>query len=154
MRIFDNEERRAQFLEEFNKVDKFYNTFKEEFEAEIIAIIRQHYPAFVRTEEFDELLSLFAIAALTIMHTVLDKDKTYPDFRKTEDLAALQTYYAKAVQTTENRELAKQIHQKTKELAVKYYPTIVDLSGDGFRLMELNLKLFNLEFVATINNLI
>jgi hypothetical protein len=153
MRIFDNEERRLQFLEEFKKIDKFYNTFKEEFETEIITIIRQHYPTFEQTEEFDELLSQFAIAALTIMHTVLDKDATYPDFRKTEDLAALHAYYAKAIQSTENRELAVQIHQKTKELAVKYYPKIVDLSGDGFRLMELNLKLFNLEFVATIMGL-
>ncbi|WP_243350007.1 hypothetical protein [Parabacteroides sp. FAFU027] len=154
MRLFDNEERRSQFLEEFKKVDKFYNTFKEEFETEIINIIRLHYPAFIRTDEFNELLSQFAIAALSITHTVLDKDESYPDFRKTEDLAALRAYYAKAIQTTKNIELTEQIHLKTKELAVKYYPKIVDLSGDGFRLLELNLKLFNLEFVATINSLI
>ena len=115
MRIFDNEERRSQFLEEFKKVDKFYNTFKEEFEAEIITIIRLHYPEFVRTEEFDELLNQFAIAALSITHTVLDKDESYPDFRKTEDLAALRAYYAKAIQTTKNKELAEQTAGETSE---------------------------------------
>lgn len=153
MDIFDNEDIKMQFFEEFKKIDALYDTFKKEFDAEITAIIRQHHPDFKPSERFNELLSQFSVAALSIAHSVLDRDTTYPNFRKTEDLKALQAYYVNTIQAFKNKELAEQIHKKTKELVVMHLPKIVDLSADGFRLLELNLKLFNLEFIGTFNNL-
>lgn len=153
MRIFDDEERIKRIFKEFKKVDEFYGAFKKEFETNIVLKIIDFHPDFKRTESFDELLDQFSVAALSITHSVLDKDSSYPDYRKAEDLQALQAYYTKARSLAKNKELADVLHQKTKELLVKYYPKIVDLSGDGFRLLELNLKLFNLEFVASFNNL-
>lgn len=153
MRIFDDEERIKQLFKEFKKVDQFYEAFQKEFEKNIVLKIMESDPDFKRTDSFDELLDQFSVAALSITHSVLDKDNHYPDYRKTEDLLALQAYYAKAHQLARNKELAEVLHQKTKELLVEFYPKIIDLSGDGFRLLELNLRLFNLEFVAAFNTL-
>lgn len=153
MALFDDNDFRLRFIEEFKKIDATFDTFRQEFEAAITDIIREFHPAFEATDPFNDLLAQFATAALNIAHSVLDRDDTYPDFRKTEDLAALQTYYNKAAHATPDTGLAERIHRKTKELVVKSLPQIINLSADGFRLMELNLKIFNLEFIATFNNM-
>jgi hypothetical protein len=153
MGVFDGEGKNFQFFKEFKKIDEFYLAFNKEFEKEVLSIINSYSPGFERTRDFDELLRQYAAIALSLTHTVLDKDKSYPDFRKAEDLSALRGYYEKAAPSVENNELAEKIHMKTKELMVKYYSKIYDLSGDGFRLLELNLKLFNIEFMIGLDHL-
>lgn len=153
MRLFDDEERINRIFEEFQKVDEFYDEFKLEFNANILSLIRIDYPDFEEDELYKRLIEQYALTVLSVTQTVLDKDQTYPDYRKQEDLAAMQTYYAKAVALTSNKDLAQKIHLSIKGILVKYYPQIADLSAVGFRLLELNLSLFNMEFTASFNNL-
>ncbi len=151
MKIFDEKDKIRRILEEFRRIDEFYDAFKVEFETAVISLMKKNNGDFKRDANFDELLNVHVKTILGTTQTVLDKDLNYPEYRKQEDLQAIQSYYDKAVPLAENLELSDEIYQKTKELIFKYYPNIIDLSGEGFRLLDLNLKLFNLEFVASYN---
>lgn len=153
MRLFDDEERINRILAEFQKVDEFYDAFKTEFISAICELIKLYHADFKRDKLFDEMLNQYAITVLSVTQTVLDKDSVYPEYRKKEDLAAMHAYASKAVDLQVNKELAEKTHLKTKELLVRFYPQIIDLSADGFRLLELNLSLFNLEFIANFNRM-
>ncbi len=155
MKIYDEEggDRIKRIFKEFKKVDEFYDGFKLEFESEIVGLIKDYYSEFKLDEKCREFINQYAMTVLNTTQTVLDKDDSYPEYKKEADLKAMQAYYAKAVQIAKDNDLADDIYKKTKELVVKYYPKIVDLSGEGFRLLDLNLKLFNMEFVANYNKM-
>ena len=152
MRKFDDDITHYIY-EEFKKIDEFYVEFKDEFKRKQLNIILQYKPDFKHSEQFEERLDQFAHSALNVAHTIIDKDKTYPEFRLKDELLSMQTYLAKAIELTKNKELAAEMHRKTKKLLVKYYPSIVDLSSEGFRLMELNLNFLNMEFIANFNRM-
>lgn len=150
MEPLDNDDEQLPFYKEFKQVDDFYEAFKKTFKKNITTIVEE-YTFDVYAPVFDEFLEQYAVAVLSLTHTVLDKDRNYPEYRKVEDLTALQGYYAKASHFSEQTDLAERVHQKTKELLVDCYPAIFDLTGNGFRLLELNLKLYNLEFMANLH---
>jgi hypothetical protein len=146
----DEDDVRSQFYKEFKQVDTFYESFKATFKKEITTVI-EPYTFDVYAPSFEEFLEQFAVAVLSLTHSVLDKDHNYPEYRKVEDLTALQGYYAKASRFSDSSELSEKIHQKTKELLVNIFPDIYELTGNGFRLLDLNLKLYNLEFMANLH---
>jgi len=50
-------------------------------------------------------------------------------------------------ESIENRELGQQLHQKAKEMMVRFNPELMDLSADGFRLLEKYALMYNLFFL-------
>lgn len=152
--MFEDEERINHIFEEFQKMDELYDEFKAEFAESMLMLIKETAPNFEISEHFSEQLGLYALSMLNVTHSLIDKDKTYTEIRMKDELLSMQTYSSKAVVLTTNAELADKTLQKTKELLLKFYPDIIDLSANGFRLLELNLRLFNLEFVANFNRLL
>lgn len=150
--MYDDEQfKMKRLFDEFQKMDEFFDAFKLEFDQAVMEIIKKTYPDYVRTDVFNEMLSQYAHASISVAYAIVDKDRYYPEFRIKDEEAAVQRYFAKAVELPKNKDIAEAIHQKAKELVVKNNPQIIDLSGEGFRLMEMNMKIFNLEFMATFN---
>jgi hypothetical protein len=147
---FDNEGNIKSILEGIKKADSFYNTFKEEFYREVFKSIKEWYPGVSFDEVVENLMFLYAVAILNSTEAVIDKDRNYPDYRLEEDLEAMTKVNLKFKVSPEVLELGDDIHSKAKVLMVKYFDAIFDLSSTGFRLLEQNAKLYNLEFVINL----
>jgi hypothetical protein len=152
MNTLNSAEDRMRFInQEFQKIDDFYNDFKFEFEGEIVRIIRQYHPGFARNESFNEMLGQYATVLLSATTSILDKDQMYPKYRKIEEITSLQVYFDRISKSQEGVDFGESTLTKTKELLVKHNPKIFDLLPEGFRLLDIYLKLFHADFVANFN---
>ena len=154
MEIFDSEGNMKFILEEIIKTDTFYNLFKKEFSELIYNIIQEFYPETIPGDELDELLQSYAVAILNATESVIDKDRNYPSYRLEEELGTMNRLTLKLSKLEENNDFREAIHLNTKELLVKHFVAIYDLSSTGFRLLEKNAKLYNWEFASNFENII
>jgi len=148
MKSFDEEGNMKFILEEIKKTDTFYNSFKKEFSEIIFQIIQEFYPDAVQNEEIENMLLAYSVAVLNSTESVIDKDRNYPFYRLEEELTAMRKITSKFDLSVVPDEFSGAIHAKAKELMVKYFADIYDLSSTGFRLLEKNAYLYTLEFVS------
>jgi len=154
MEIFDNERNLKFILEEIKKADSIYMLFKKEFSELIYTSIHQFYPGILPYEEIDELLEAYAVAILNATESVIDKDRNYPLYRLEEELGTMNRLNLKLPQLEANSDFREAVHMRAKELMVKYFVAIYDLSSTGFRLLEKNAKLYTWEFASNFENII
>lgn len=148
MKSFDSEGNMKYILEEIKKTDTFYSLFKKEFSESINHIIQKFFPDTLQSDEIDNLLQAYAVAILNATESVIDKDRNYPFYRLEEELEAMNRITLKLSKPEENNDFKEAIHLQAKELMVKYFVAIYDLSSNGFRLLEQNSILYNWEFVS------
>jgi len=153
MKTFDNIENLKFILEEIKKTDTFYNLFKKEFSELIYISIQEFYPDILPSGEIDDLLQSYAVAILNSTESVIDKDRNYPMYRLEEELGTMNKLTLKLSKLEENNDFREAIHQEAKELMVKYFKAIYDLSSTGFRLLEKNAKLYNWEFASNFESI-
>ena len=154
MEIFDNEGNLKFILEEIKKTDTFYNLFKKEFSELIYTNIHKFYPDILPGEEIDELLEAYAVAILNATESVIDKDRNYPMYRLEEELSTMNRLTLRLSKLEKNMDFREAVHLHAKELMVKYFVAIYDLSSTGFRLLEKNAKLYNWEFASNFESII
>lgn len=150
MEPFDHEGNIKSILEGIQKTETFYSAFSEEFSQAIFDIIHKHYPKTVKDGEIENLLVLYAVAILNSTESVIDKDRTYPLYRLEEDLQAMSKMIQLFQRNFFPNNMELQIHMKAKELAVKHFKAVFDLSAIGFRLLEKNTRAYNLEFAGNL----
>ena len=148
MKSFDEEGNIKFILEEIQKADTFYNSFKKEFSEIIFQLIQEFYPNTVRGEEIDNMLLAYSVAILNSTESVIDKDRNYPFYRLEEELEAMNRITLNLLPSEENTDFGETVHAKAKELMVKYFGAIYNLSSIGFRLLEKNSWLYSWEFVS------
>lgn len=148
MKTFDEEGNMKFILDEIHKTDTFYNLFKKEFSEVISKIIHEFYPEADPNEEIDNLLLSYSVAILNSTESVIDKDCNYPAYRLREELESMNRITLKLLQSSDNKYFSEALHIKTKELIVKHFSKIFNLSSTGFRLLEKNSFLYTLEFVS------
>ena len=152
MEIFDKEGNMKFILEEIKKTDTRYSYFKTEFSDSIYLIIHEFYPTSKQSAEIDEMLQSYAVAILNAAETVIDKDRNYPLYRLEEELSMINRLTLKFTEKGSNNTFVEAVHMQAKELLVKYFNAIYDLSSTGFRLLEKNAKLYNWEFVSNFES--
>ena len=148
MKSFDEEGNIKFILEEIQKADTFYNSFKKEFSEITFQIIQEFYPHIVHDDEIDNMLLAYSVALLNSTESVIDKDRNYPFYRLEEELEAMNRITLNLLPSEENMDFGETVHAKAKELMVKYFAAIYDLSSIGFRLLEKNAWLYCSEFVS------
>jgi len=153
MEIFDKEGRMKVILEEIKKTDTFYGNFQKEFSELIYAKIHEFYPDSGKCTEIDEMLQSYAVAILNSVESVIDKDRNYPFYRLEEELATMNRLKKKLSEEGPNNAFGEAVHQQAKELLVKYFNAVYNLSSTGFRLLEKNTKLYNWEFVSNFESI-
>ena len=149
MKSFDDEGNMKFILEEIQKADTFYNSFKKEFSELVYNIIQEYYPEAVSVDEIDNLLLAYSVAILNSTESVIDKDRNYPLYRLEEELDAMSRITLKLSQSEDIYDFAESVHLKVKALMVKHFNDIYNLSSIGFRLLERNASLYNWEFVSS-----
>ncbi len=148
MDSFDNEGNMKFILEEIQKTDTFYNSFKKEFSESLMKIIQEFYHDTLMNNELDNLLLAYSVAILNSTESVLDKDHNYPFYRLEEELASMNRITMKLSQKEEYDDFGEAVHLNAKKLMVKHFDDIYNLSSIGFRLLEKNARLYNWEFVS------
>jgi len=153
METFDSAGNLKFILEEIKKTDTFYNLFKKEFSVLIYNKIQEFYPNILPDEEIDELLEAYAVAILNASESVIDKDRNYPMYRLEEELGTMNRLTLKLSKLEENNDFREAVHLQAKQLIVKHFAAIYDLSSTGFRLLEKNAKLYNWEFASNFESI-
>jgi len=143
-----NKEFQYTLAKAFKKIDEFRFEFQQHFCSELFGIAqKQHLD--IPEAELRKMLLVYSHEVFSCAESVLDKDKNYSDFRLEEELHALTV----ALKNTGfDNELAQQTHRKAKEIIVDFFPDLIDLSGNGFRLLEKYCLLYNREFVRATEN--
>jgi len=78
----------------------------------------------------------------------------YPFYRLEEELGTMNRLTLKLQKLEKNSDFREAVHRHAKELMVKYFVAIYDLSSTGFRLLEKNAKLYNWEFSSNFESII
>ncbi len=135
--------------EEFQKIDKLISEFQNDF-IEAQAEIVKEYLCNISREELNEDLLLYANEIFNIAESVYDKDVHYSEIRLKEELQAMTRVVSTRFSESEDACLAEQTHLKAKEIMVSFFPNLINLSGNGFRLLEKYCQMFNREFVVNL----
>jgi len=151
MEKFRNEDMMRQLMAEFEKTDAFYAIFKKQYIQAVKQIAKAIYPQVCSTENLLQILETHAQEVLNATQSVIDKDQNYPDYRMAEELEWTRVVLKSMPEYT-NLELAfcNQVHLKTKELMVNYFEDIMNLSSNGFKLLEINSKVHNLRLMNSL----
>jgi hypothetical protein len=153
METSDSENRIRKILEGFKKNDELHSSFRNYFIKEIFQIIEKEFPDAVFGTKLTDYLFLYADNVISSTESVIDKDFNYPEFRKEEEVNRMKKVVEKLPTNEKAQEFTKKVHSEAKKSIVKFYPLIYELSGSGFRLLELNAKFFNHGFINNFYSL-
>jgi hypothetical protein len=137
---------------EFQKIDKSLKKFRTEFVTELSFEIDKSVTGFSVNEIVYEMLLVYANQTFNTAESVIDKDKSFTALRLQEELEAMNRLIEKDAGKHDKSSLAEQTHFKAKEIMVKFYPNLIDLSANGFRLLEKYCLMYNREFILSLEN--
>lgn len=135
---------------EFKKIDELLFEFQSKFVYEIFKITKERLINIRDENDAQESILSYSFEIFSCAESVLDKDKNYSDLRLKEELDSMTIAVNKTSQLREIKDYAEQTHLKAKEIMVAFFPDLVDLSANGFRLLEKYCVLYNRDFVATV----
>ncbi len=150
MEKFDSNSFHSSIIAEFKKLDDIMEAFQNDFKNEVLGLINNSFEQANFSEELEEMVETYANQIFSTAESVSDKDKNYNEFRLADEVNIMNKVVNElSEQNKENKVLANQIHQKAKELMVNHNPFIMDLSADGFRLLEKYTLMYNNFFIGS-----
>ncbi len=147
MEPFDKDKKLQQLFEQFKKIDKLHKAFIIKFSLAVFDVIKLYYPNTQKDQKILEMLDVYGRQILNSTESIIDKDKSYPDYRKKEEVEIMDRLALRASNEDKNPEYSEAVHKKAKELIVNHFSDIEDLSPEGFRLLEKYTKMYNMEFI-------
>ncbi len=148
MERFDSNNFRPDLISEFQKLDHILEAFQNQFNVEVLNVVKELFPHLVYNEELETLAMTYANQIFNTADSIVDKDSNYSQERLADEVQNMNRVvrnYSEA--KTDNREVADRIHQKAKEVMVNFNPNLMDLSADGFRLLEKYTLMYNVFFM-------
>ena len=133
---------------EFERIDQFLEKFRCHFIREQLLIAGKQLAGSVSEEELTKLAKEYATSMFSCADAVADKDENYSEMRLALELESMTRAIEKYPLPVQNSELGQQTHLKAKELLIQFFPELVELSANGFRLLEKYCLLYNYEFIA------
>ena len=154
MEKFESNSFRFSLVSEFQKLDTLLESFQYQFKVEVLKIVDKFFPNIIRSEELENLTLTYANQIFNTADSVYDKDLNCHKERLADEVKNMNkvvSNYSKF--KTYNQEFAKQIHQKAKETMVNFNPNLMNLSADGFRLLEKYTLMYNVFFMEGLSAL-
>lgn len=150
MKNFNSHRFHSSLVSEFQKMDEMLESFQNQFKRGVLSIVGNTLLANVSQEEFEELVLTYANQIFNTAESVCDKDKNYSEVKLDDEVGIMNKMVGKMLEENkEKRELADRIHQKAKKLMVNFNPDLMDLSADGFRLLEKYSLMYNIFFISS-----
>jgi hypothetical protein len=136
--------------EEINKTDIVYRAFINDFVVALYPFVAIYYPAAKPSKAIDEVLNAYAVATFNSTETVIDKDRSYPLYRLEEEVNTMSHLLQKLYGQGYDASFANVVVDVVKRMMVAYFAGVYNLSGNGFRLLEMNARLYGWEFHANL----
>lgn len=154
MEKFDSNNFRAGLISEFQRLDHILETFQNQFKVEVLKVVNELFPHLVYQEELETLALTYANQIFNTAESIIDKDLNYTKARLADEVKNMNRVVRNYSEgKTDNHKLANRIHQKAKEIMVNFNPELMDLSADGFRLLEKYSLMYNVFFVEGLSDL-
>jgi hypothetical protein len=135
---------------DFKRSEEFYNSFRHQFIISLFLVVKRYHRNLQLDAVMNGDLQLYADEMLSCVESVLYKDFAYPDGRLDEELNSMNRMVSIKSEFDQHMEFANKLHLKAKEMIVRHYPPVFDLSATGFRLLERYTRMYNLEFVSNL----
>lgn len=139
----ESEKRIRKILEGFKEQDELQSSFKNHFIQSVYLKIEGLFPERDFGSALADRILLYAENSISCTESVIDKDSSYPAYRKDEEVNRMK----QLVDKLPNIEYWDLIHTEAKKSIVEFFPDVFNLSGQGFRLLELNTRLHNQRFM-------
>jgi hypothetical protein len=139
----ESEKRIRKIIEGFKQQDELHSSFKNHFIQSIYSKIEALFPGRDFGSGLADHILLYAENIISCTESVVDKDFNYPENRKDEEVKRMK----QLIDKLPIHEYADTLHKEAKKSIVKFFPAIFELSGQGFRLLELNSRFFNQGFL-------
>nr|WP_319573088.1 hypothetical protein [uncultured Draconibacterium sp.] len=136
---------------EFERIDKFLEKFQRHFIREQLIVASTHLDFNLSEKEITEQLKNYANRIFNCADSVADKDQNYNEIRLALELESITRATDKHPLHFRESELGRQAHKKAKELLIKFFPELMELSANGFRLLEKYCLFYNFEFISALN---
>ncbi|MDX8341435.1 hypothetical protein SLH46_19710 [Draconibacterium sp. IB214405] len=135
---------------EFERIDKFLEKFQRHFIREQLFIVNEYPIPHLKKVELKEELKQYANRIFNCADSVSDKDQNYSEIRLGLELEAMTRATEKYPVRFRKANLALKTHQKAKQLLIHFFPELIELSANGFRLLEKYCLLYNFEFFSSL----
>jgi len=142
MKYFDKEKWRQSVQKEFVEIDKFNNQFFHTFSNTLHPVFGKFHSIKNFDGNFNEFLSIYAIHLLSLIESVIEKDRNYSQYRIGVELERMNELVSKISKPRKYPKLDDELIILVKNLTIDFFPIVYEFTGDGFRLLEINLKLF------------
>lgn len=152
MEPYSSEDKKQRIIEALKKIEDFNLSFQLDFYESITEILSVKESNSEESFDLDEFILMYGQQIFSATESVIDKDNSYPDYRLNDELNRMTKLIDKRIKIGKSLDVHDAIQNKVKELMVKYFPAVYDLSGNGFRLMELNARYYYLEFEAGLGS--
>lgn len=141
MKALDKERQLREILQEFQNIDKTYFEYEKEFIQLLEGTIDEFYPHFLLQNDSDDEFKHFANLIFNTAESVIDKDRSYPNYRLVQELESFKRInQARHSFEMCSPEFSETLSKRLKQISIKYFNNIYQLSGNGFRLLELNIN--------------
>jgi DNA replicative helicase MCM subunit Mcm2 (Cdc46/Mcm family) len=139
----ESENRIRKIIEGFKEQGELHSSFKNHFIQSIYRKTESLFPERDFGSELADQILLYAENIISCTESVVDKDVNYPEYRMDEEVNRMK----QIIEKLPVFEHADALHKEAKKSIVKFFPAVFELSGQGFRLLELNTGFFNQGFL-------
>ncbi|WP_291855519.1 hypothetical protein [Marinilabilia sp.] len=139
----ESEKQIRKILEGFKEQNELNSSFKNHFIQSVYRKIESLFPERDFGSGLADRILLYAENSISCTESVVEKDFNYPACKKDEEVKRMKQLIGK-LPTFEYEDL---IHAEAKKSIVEFFPDVFKLSGQGFRLLELNTRFFNQGFM-------
>ncbi len=139
---------------EFQKIDEALGQFRDEVRFVLFMELKDYIPGIKLDEKLNEVALLYANQLFSSADAVIDKDNNYSTVRLQDELEGMNKVVAKFPADDQRAAFAELSHRKMKELVVNHFSKVIDLSANGFRLLERYCQMHNNEFMSGLSKLL
>jgi len=139
----------SEIFEQFKLIDAFRDEFRSEFIRKMEKLSGAQLKLAL-TSEIEDFLEIMAYETMSFTEAVVDKDRNYPEYRLVEELSQMNDLLAKKRYKSLPVETVQSVKYELNEIILKHYPSLYELSGFGYRLLERNVHLFVANFVYAL----
>lgn len=147
MGTFDAESRMRNLFGEFQKIDDLVFSFVTDLKSSLEIALKD----LTMNDDDDDLIGEYAKSIFHSTESVIDKDINYPEFRMQDEVKRMNRVNALRFELDFNESIRDELFRKTKEIMVRYFQGIYNLSGNGFRLLDATTKMFLHNFIVRLS---
>lgn len=148
MATFNKENYMNNVFREFKNIEQFHNNFRKKFTSYVKKIVLEYHNEAIDNSKINTIIYAYAGHLIDVIESVIEKDHNYSEYRLMVELHRMKKVKENISQPNSNYCFGSAIEAKVKSMAVNNFPSIMDFSANGFRLLDVNLKVFTRDFLT------